>query len=444
MKLIITITFILIISLASSLAAAEVSLKLNGYNSQDSVSSDMNGQNLNDAASLYLDSQNIIFGNSGASNSKDGGYYSFSFKFNDYPQYCWANVVPGAFSWKAKVAPTWGITSPDETFTLEGHHFVCPPRPGGGDNNQGSGIDKGSVADEKSVTGSESVTEQRSTNEQKYGMLVSGYGNGKTEVENSVKVFDAIYNEQINMDANKVESSMSGSTPPADVSEPKKKEPEVSEVDLSQGLISMSNTYIHVESGPSTQEFTPNVDHSTVDSPTVTSPLGIQTSGERGFIQKIKVENNKDWSQITAAAFDDKSDISLSWTGGVSGRESDISLGLAIQGLSGNPPQELQMVGVGSDIPPQYLPPGKVKIDYKTATELELEQYKQYALAQKDAFYEDYPNTETTNEPWTWYYIKQDVFDVSAEEDNSQEPADSTSGTPELFQMMMGFYMDGE
>jgi hypothetical protein len=424
----------ILITMASSLAAADVSLTLNGYNSLDSVTSSMNGQYLNDGGFLYLDSQNMIFGNSGVSNSKDGGWYSFKFKFNDEdPQHSEAIAIPGGFSWKAAITPTWGVTSPDETYTLKvPSQFTYSPDRGINDNGQGNGINQGSATDEISAT------------EQKYGILVSGYGNGKIEVKNIVKVFDATYNERISMDANTVESTMSGTTPAVDVSEPAKKEPEESEPDFSQGLISMSNSYIHVERGPSTQETAHSLDHSYVDSPTATSQSSeTKTSGERGFNQQIKVQNDKDWSQITATALDDKSDISVSWTGGLSAKESDFSLGLALQGLSGDAPQELQMVGVGSDMPPQYLPPGKVKIDYKTATELELEQYEQYAQAQKDAFYEEYPYTETANEPWTWYYTKQDVFEISADEDNSQEPADGTSGTPELFQMMMGFYIDG-
>jgi hypothetical protein len=395
----------IIITLISSLAAAEVSLILDGYNSENSMSMDLIGQNLNYGGLLYVDSQNLIYKNGGASNDPNG-FYSFDIGHNGHNFHSSASTESGGFSWTAEIKPTWDASYPDgypdEFFTLDPKNFI-----------------------------------------KHEGTLKSSFGNDNVNVKEYIETFDASYSESIGITADKLQAKGGGLTAPLDVLIPEQPKPELPGPYLPEDFISMSDSYTHVEKGPSTETESTNqkVDHSYTDSPTA-SPQGKengQIEDGRGFIHQIRVEGENDWGQINAII---SGDVLASWNCGVNAKGSDMAFGLGVAGISKDAMQNLQMEAEGSDIPHQFLPPGSIQIDYKTATELEVEQYQQYATAEKDAFYEKYPFTESSNEPWTWYYTKLDAFvEKSAQKDDTPNTNEDATGTPELFQMMMKFYI---
>jgi hypothetical protein len=391
----------IIIAAITSLTEAEISLKLDGYNSEDFMSMDLVGQNLNYGGLLYLEPQTMMYKNGGSSNDPNG-FYSFNIRYNEDSFHSGASTESGGFSWTAEIKPSWNDVSyvyPNEFFRLDSYHFV------------------------------------------KDGILKSSFGNENVNVEEYIKTFDASYSESIGINVAGVQSKGSGSTAPMDISFPQNPESEILEPDLSEGFISMSDKYVHAERGPSIDTVsTQEVDRSYIDSPTA-SPNAAendQIQDGRGFSHQIRVDGINDWGRIKAEIL---GDTSSSWKCGVDAQGSDMAFGMNVEGISKDAMQKLQMEAEGSDIPLQFLPPGDVEIDYKTATELELEQYQQFVSLEKDAFYTKYPSLETSNEPSTWYYIKQNVYMESSEEDNSPNTEEDETGTPELFEMMMGFYI---
>jgi hypothetical protein len=395
--------------LVSCTAVAEVSLKLDGYNSEDFMSMDLIGQNLNFGGMLYVDTQNLIYKNGGSSNDPNG-FYAFDISFNDDAYHSSSYIEKGSFSWTAEAKSTdfaYPNAYPDGFFILNANNNV----------------------------------RDYDNDDKDHGTLISSYGNSNVNVENYVKTFDAGYSESIGISQESVQAKGGGSTFSMDASVPQKPEQESVGPFVDEDFISMSDSYTHVERGPSTNSdgTYQSPDRTYTDSPTSSPNAATQTEDGNGFIQKMRVDGINDWAQINA---DILGDLSTSWKCGVDAKASDIAFGLNVDGISKDALQNFHMEAEGSDIPQQFLPPGSIKINFKTATELELEQYSQYAITEKEAFYDEYP-TGTSDQPWTWYYTIQDVFvEKSPQDDNSPNPTEDTAGTPELFQMMMKFYIE--
>jgi hypothetical protein len=391
---------VLIISLIPSLASAEVSLILDGYNSQDSMAMSLVGQNLDFGGLLYLEPQTLIFKSGGASNDPDG-FYDFNIRFNDDEIPISADAVSGGFAWMAEIkTPLVPYSAyPDELFAVNAKHLVY-----------------------------------------NYGTLKSAYGNNNIKADEYVRTLGAAYEEAIGITPDGLQSKGAG-TVYGDVTPPKEPVSESPQPDLSDGFVSMSNGYVNVQRGPATQ--TDNSyekpDHSKTDSPTDNSAGEGETQDGRGFEHRIRVDGLNDWGWIRTD-IESEGDVSATWNCGVNSEGSDIAFGVGVDGMSEDAMKVLLMEAEGSDIPYQS-DSAHVKIDFSTESELELEEYYQYASAQKEDFYEDYPSDETSDEPWTWYYVNQNVFVVSSEEENSPETEEGETATPELFQMMMGFYI---
>jgi len=299
-----TILLILIIILLIPLSYANVSLHMDIYNSQDSMSMSLDGANLNFKALSLLNPDSINYDNGGSSNQPQAEY-SYSLTLNGETAYSSAKTNSGGFAWSGKAM------SNDDGKMLK-------------------------VAAMSAV---------------KDGKLTTNYGNNKFKVQESMEAENSGYAQKALIQPDSVTSAGAGST----------LEPVAG---LAENLLARSGNQVtsnNLQAGenPATEESQTNPAGNSNDPGTTTSD-----SKDQGLIYSMNVFNAETGKQGSIDS-EVMGQTEAQWITQVGFANGLHVFGAKMRGIALAPINDLGMIGRATNFPTQILPPGKVEISYK-------------------------------------------------------------------------------
>lgn len=321
--------FLLIICLMA--LGGAISIGMNFYNSEDSVSMGLSGENLKYGAAAQLLPDSLLFDNGGSSTQSQCSY-DYHVTFDGRTIESGAQTNNGVFSWGTLVdADSKGDGS--RTFRVSAKNAV------------------------------------------KDGALKSHYGNPDLKVDATTQAVNSAYTQAASITSNTLVMQGSGGTTK-----------DINAADSSSSINSANNG---ARSGEDIMD--ENTKQAKSDPLTVVPASG-NTIPIQGVDQTIRVIGSDKTGSLVVQVL---GETNVAWMDKIVSDRSRLNFGTTVQGTSKFQMSKLGMEGKATNFPTQILPPGNVKITSKTQTELDLENLQKYIAEQGKAFSEKYPQPIT-------------------------------------------------
>lgn len=388
-----------------SIAAADIGLDISCYSSGDDMSLSFDANNIDYLGEFTLEPHEISFTNKGESTAPECSY-SLTQSFNGKTQSSSAQTDSGSLEWASKMN-TGSDALGDPQFKLGASHNV------------------------------------------ENGILSSQFSADDLSVSSKVIASEASYSEKISISPDRLAAVGLGSTIH-----------EIPDLDtnfkynpvFSDGTFVMTGKYYHAERGDGIsdsdigdQDADNEEEEDQVEGlPELPTDMNILA----GFVQKIDVAGESDWSKIESAAIG--KDAAVNWkfalVSDLDFQPEKYSLGMVVGGTSTEGFDVLDMRGVGSDIELRRLPPGTVDAELlgnidKILFDQKTSQYLQFVDKKTNEFYEEYPSAENIK-PSAWYSWDQKAF-IKSDKFNGDDQ-DSGIDEFEKFGMKMAFNINSQ
>lgn len=382
MKIIEVIGVSLLMLALMSAGAADVSLDIDCYNSDDEMTFALDAGNIDYAGLFELEPHEISFQNKGESTSPDN-YYSLEQTFDGNNAHSSADTNSGSSAWAAQMATGNGDSIPQK-FKVGAFHKVDD------------------------------------------GFLTSEYGNNNIAANSNAIASEAFYSERVAITGNTLFAIGSGATYNQEAPNMDNNINWIEPV-FANGVLTMSGKYAHGETGAAGSEVVSEQDANNADENNNANDEGPEKGSEAGgkgqmpteidnlpgFIQEVDVAGGGEWVHVNSAVIGKGDDATAKWAYGLKSSsdsetdENPYTIGLAASGASTNGFKLMAMDGKGSDIPEQRLPPGSFDINYQTDLDPITFQNLQYVTEKTNEFYEAYPSPEDKS---TWYSWNHKAF----------------------------------
>ena len=321
--------FLLIMCLTALGGAISVGVDL--YNSQDSMSMGLSGENLNYAAVAELKPDSLLFDNGGSS-TQPQCVYDYHVTFDGKTLGSGVETNNGVFSWNTLVDA----------------------------DSKGDGSRAFSLSPKYAV---------------KDGTAKSHYENPDLKVTTKTQAINSAYMQTAAITPDSLSMQGSGGT--------------LKDINAVDSISTNANANNDGQSGEGTSTESAKLAES---DPLTVAPTGDNTVSIQGVNQVIRVTGaDRSGSIITQAL----GETNVAWMDKIVSNPSELKFGTAVQGISKYQLSALGMEGKATNFPTQILPPGNVKITSKTQTELNLENLQKYMDEQDKEFSEKYPGPIT-------------------------------------------------
>jgi len=367
-----TVTLLLVAALLMLSAEASMSLQMNYYNSDDSISVSMDGYNLEFESFCELYADSITYKNGGSSKQPDAEY-SYSISLNEKSAFSSAETDSGEFAWNSNII----ADASTEEFNVAAKSEV------------------------------------------KDGHLSLNYGNRDMSVKETVDAENAGYSQQARFIDGSVESQGGGSTlqPVPGLAE------KLTALTSNANSNDSSGTKDDSSESSSGDETSPKGSSTSEQLMDIASSASVaandgqdddsenegssETSSEEKQSQGIKHTMEIVYGKRTGSVETDVIGVTeAQWVTRAGYDGEQYFFGTKVRGVSTEPMDDLEMTGKAANFPTQIMPPGEVKIVYNNEFDpWELVNDKDYA-AMVDSEFRDFDSQYSgVSTPALWYSL---------------------------------------
>ncbi len=373
-----TVASVFAVALLIVSAEASVSLQMNYYNSDDSMSVSMDGYNLEFESFCELYADSMLYNNGGSSKNSDAKY-SYSASLNDKSAFSSAETDSGKFAWSTNI-----------------------------------------VADSSS-----NEFKVATKSEVKDGHLRLNYGNEEIRVKETMNAENAVYSQQAGFIDDSINSQGGGSTiqPVPGLAE------KLAKLNNNANNNDQSGTEDDASSGSKGDDSSPKVSSTSEQvSSLASTPSGTDNGDLADNSQDGNPEDDGESSETPSEekqpqgithnmeiTYDDRkgsveTDVmgitEAQWVTGAGYDRGKYYFGTKVRGVSTEPMDDLEMTGKAANFPTQTLPPGEVKIVYNNEFDpWELVDDKDYAAMVDDEFRDFESEYSGVSTPALWYSL---------------------------------------